>query len=214
MFPENQKKIALKLLSNSQTLDELVESTSFDKKVIEKELTKMLKMKLVKKSEDRYLLESKIANELNKRKALQEVDPYELRVQAFIEMQAIKKDLLETYLGKLEESLKKYEDITIYSISKEKSLKQGEYFSSFIDLNCTVKDLAALIKFMFFYGPTSVEIIKPEKFEIKADDLQDALMTVSQMTQNYTNYIAKLIKEKEINDLDRKISQGKIGFKP
>lgn len=214
MFSDNQKKIALKLLSNSQSLDELVESTSFDKKIIEKELKEMLKMKLVKKSEDRYLLENKIANELNKRKALQEIDPFELRTQAFIEMQAVTKELLETYLGKLEESLKKDKSITIYSISKAKPVKQGSYFSSFIDINFTVKDLAALIKFMFFYGPTSVEVIKPERFEIKADDLQDALMTISQMTQNYSNYILKLVKEKEINDLDRKIAQGKLGFKP
>lgn len=96
-------------------------------------------------------------------------------------------------------------------MEKAKIVKNGDYFSSYIDLNFTVRNLSSLIRFMFSYGPSSIEVIKQSMFEIKADDLQDALMTVSEMTQNYSNYIFKLVKEKEINDLDRKIMQGKIG---
>lgn len=94
MFSETQKKIALKLLNQPLTAEEISSSCNFEKSVVEKELDEMKKMKLVNESSGKYFFEKKISEELQKRKTIQEADSFELRIRTFIEMQAIKKDLL------------------------------------------------------------------------------------------------------------------------
>jgi hypothetical protein len=126
-------------------------------------------------------------------------------LKAIIEAQGIEETILEKELKKIEESLRKEKGFTIYDIALAKTVKSGEHYSSYLDVSLSVKDFRSLVRLMFFYGPVSVEVIKPEKLELTADDLQDAIVDMGEMIQSYNNYIMKSMKKEEIEKFNQKM---------
>ena len=58
-----------------------------------------------------------------------------------------------------------------------KNLDKG--YSQYVDVDCMVKDLTTLFVIAISYGPSSVEIDKPDKMQIKAGDLQHLVNLVA-----------------------------------
>ncbi len=94
--------------------------------------------------------------------------------------------------------MKKDSNFTLYNLDKAPIEKQGDYYSTYFEINFSVKDFASLIRFMFFYGPSSVEVVKPAKIEFSAQDLQDGLMETADMVQKYSSAIHKLLNREEL----------------
>jgi hypothetical protein len=150
-------------------------------------------------------LKKEIYTAVRKRKMIAETDKNKLRLRVNIEVQAIEENLLKKQLKEIQETIRKEEVFTIYDIVEAKPLNQGEHYSSYLDINLSVKDFHALMRLMFLYGPTTVEVIRPEKVEFAAGELQDGLMIVSDVVHSYTEYIAKHLNKEELAEFNRKL---------
>ncbi len=206
-FTDEQKKIALLLIHSPRTAEELNKQLNIPYNKLMEELKEMMKLKVVEKEgfPTKYKLREDIAEEVKRRKKIAEDDQYRIRLKAFIEMQAIEEELLKKQLGKLEEALKSDSDYTIYSLEKAEVEKLEENYSSFIEVNFSIRDFVALVKFMFFYAPSSLEVIKPEKIDFSAQDFQDGLMDMADMLQKYSTFIAKRLNKEELDQFYSKL---------
>ncbi|MFH1240306.1 MAG: hypothetical protein V1672_03750 [Candidatus Diapherotrites archaeon] len=206
-FTEEQKRIAMLLMYGSKTAEELNKQLDIPYDKLMQELSGLLKLDVIVKEgyPTKYKLKENISQEVKRRKRISEDDSFKLRLNAFIEMQAIEKTLLEHQLSKMEIALNKEKDFTIYSVEKAEITKEDEYYSSYLEINLTVRDFTTLMHFVMFYAPASLEIIKPEKMEFTAHDLQDGLIDLSEMLHKYTEYVTKLMNREELERFHRNI---------
>lgn len=206
-FSEAQKKIALILLHNSKTAEELRAQLNIPYGELMEELKGMLKLEVVSKEgfPTKFKLKENITNEVKRRKQMSEEDSNKVKLRAIIELQAIEETLLKKQLEKLKEALEKHKQFKVYSIEIPEITKNGEYFASYMDVNFSVKDFSSLVRFMFFYGPASIEILKPAKIEFSAQDLQDGLIEMSDMVQKYSHHIAKNMNKQELDSFHEKL---------
>ena len=78
-------------------------------------------------------------------------------------------------------------------------------YSSFIEIDFTVEDFKNIVNFMFFYGPVSIEVVRPKEIKLKAEDLQEGLMDLAEMVHKYTEYITSIMKEKDLDDFTKRL---------
>lgn len=207
-YTENQKKIALLLVHGPKTAEVLGRQLGIAQETLAGELKAMLKLGVVEKAEGyppNYKLKENIAESVRKRKEIAEADPFKLRLRAVIEAQGVEQGILEKTLSDLEKALRKEKDFTIYDAVLEKTIQEGDNYSSFLEVNLSVGSFKALVKFMYFYGPSSVEVLKPEKLEVALGDLQDGLGDIAEMIQSYNRYITKLMSRAELAEFNRKL---------
>ena len=206
-FTEEQKRIALLLLHGPKTVEEVNKQLSIPYNRLMDELKGMLKLDVISKEgyPTKYRLKANIAKEVERRKQVAEEDLNKLRLRAVIEMQAIEESLLKKQMSKLKEALNKEKAFTVYTVEQAKPVKDEGYYSSYLDINFSVKDFPSIVKFMFFYGPTSIEIIKPAKIEFSAHDLQEGLLDIADMVQKYTNYISKNMKREDLEKFHQEL---------
>lgn len=200
-FSDEQKKIALLLLSEPKTEEELHKQLNLPYDKLSVELKEMLKLSLVQKEgyPTKYRLRQDIISELAKRKKIAEDDSFRIKIKAMIELKAIEQTLLKKHLGKIRESLQKERNFTIYSVTEAEIIEEDEMYASFIDVTLTVKDFVTLIAFLFYYGPTSVEIVKPSKIEFSQAEFQDGLVYLSEVFQKYATFIMKNLNKEELD---------------
>ncbi len=205
-FSDRQKKIAVELLNGNKTVQELSQILKIHEDDIKDSLNLMKELKLVSEKNEKFSLSEKIVKDLKNRQNLMEQDPFDIRISAIIEMQAVEKDLLQKTVNDLEKAIKKEKRFTVYStnVDEVKELDTG-YYSTLIDLNLTLKDFRSLIYFIYFYGPSSVEILRPNELKIKADDLQEGLMDALEMIHKYNNYVSKILSKEDVEKLMKKI---------
>ncbi|HLD59325.1 MAG TPA: hypothetical protein VI977_06890 [archaeon] len=212
-FTEEQKRIAMLLLHEPKTIEELNKQLNLPYNKLSEELKEMLKKEVITKEgfPTKYKLKENIADEVLRRKKVSETDDSALRLRAYIEMQAIEETLLKKNMDKIAAAMQKETVFTVYSLEKakvsqqEESAQQQGYYSAYIEVNLSVKDFASLIKFMFFYSPSSIEVIKPEKVYFSAHDLQDGLIDMTDMINKYSNYIAKAMNKEELEKFHDKL---------
>jgi len=209
MFSEEQKLIAVKLSRGAKTADELVKEIEmpYDKLVLE--LKKMIKLKLIESKDNppKYVLSKEIQENLNKRKEVSEHDSFKLKLRILIEAISMEEELLKKQLQSIEDSMKKEKSFNVYDSFIEEAVedKETNRYSSFLEATLSVKDFKALVRLMYFYGPSSVEIIKPAKLEIDLADLQDGLIDMAQMILAYNSQILEMMNRKELRDFHNKI---------
>ncbi|MBI4053521.1 MAG: hypothetical protein HY394_05815 [Candidatus Diapherotrites archaeon] len=209
-FSKEQKQIAAFLLREGpRTAEEISESLSISLPVVTDTLRMMLKLRLADKggAPTRYSLHGNIVEEVSRRKKLEEEDTNKLRIRGIVEIQAITQELVQEHLDKLGKSLSSDKNYLVYSLEKApiEKMESNDYYSSFLDVNFSVKTFSALVRFMIFFGPISVEVIKPDKITFPAQDLQDGLIDLSDMVQGYTEYITKLMNRQELESFNREL---------
>jgi len=105
-----------------------------------------------------------------------------IKVWFAIEAMAAEKNVVEDAMKKHIESMSKVKDLLILEknfkdtkeVEKEKLPKGIEKaFSQVAEVTLIVKDLFTLINVIILYGPSSIEIIEPDKKEIKIDEMQN-----------------------------------------
>ncbi|MFA6269382.1 MAG: hypothetical protein WCW13_01995 [archaeon] len=200
-FSDEQKKIALLLLSEPKTEEDLHKQLSIPYDKLSIELKEMLKLGLVLKEgyPTKYRLRQDIINELQKRKKIAEEDSFKIKIRAIIEMKAIEENLLKKHLQKVTDALGKEEVFTIYGINQAEIVEEDEMYSSFIEVTFTAKDFASLLKFLFYYGPTTVEVMKPSKIEFSQFEFQEGLVELSDIFQKYADYFQKKLTKSELD---------------
>jgi len=206
-FSDEQKKIALLLLSEPKTEEELHKQLNLPYDKLGIELKQMLKLNLVLKEgyPTKYRLRQDIIDELAKRKKISEEDSFKIKIRAMIELKAVEETLLKKHLDKIGEALKKEEKFTIYGLTNAPIIEEDEMYSSFVEVTLTVKDFPALIMFLFYYGPTSVEVIKPSKIEFSQYEFQEGLVSLSDIFQKYAEYFSKKMTKAEVDKFYKEI---------
>ncbi len=209
MFTEEQKQIAVNLSRGEKTADELVKELEIPYDKLVAELKKMMKLKLVEAKDNppKYFLSKTILDGLKKRKEISENDEYKLKLKIIIEAIAFEKELLIKQLKSLEDSMKKEKNFTIYdsSIAEPLEDKETKKYSSYLEVILTVKDFKSLVRLMYFYGPSAIEVTKPPKWEIPLNDLQDGLVDMAQMIQSYNTYILNAMNKQELREFHNKL---------
>ena len=160
----------------------------------------MLKIGLVKKTNEyptRYVLDDYIIAELKKRKEIAEKDSYRIKIQMILDVEGVVKEIVDKHLDNLKGFLDKEKDITIYDVKKSELLEQDNSYFGYIDVTCTVKDFASLIRLIMFYAPSSIEILSPTKYDISMYELQDGIIELSQRTQIYIKELQKRLTQEE-----------------
>ena len=206
-YSELQKRIALLLMHEPKTAEDLNKQLNIPYSQLMEELKGMLKLDLISKEgfPTYYKLKENIAQEIQRRKALSEKDENKIRLKAIIEFQAAKKDSLASGMKKVREMLEKEPDFQIYAINPAEVIQEGEHFSSYFDINLSLKDFRAITKLVFSYSPSSIEVLKPRKIELSADDLQDSLVDMSDIVQSYLQTIQKFMNKSELETFREKV---------
>jgi len=200
-FTDEQKKIALLLLNEPKTEEELNKQLNIPYDKLTMELKHMLKLGVVAKEgyPTRYRLKQEIIEEVQKRKKISEDDSYKIRLSAMIELKAIEENLLKRHLERIKEALHKEESITIYSVEEAEIVYEEEMYCSFVEINISLKDFTSLIRFLFYYAPVSIEVLKPKKVEFSQYEFQEGLLELSDIFQKYAEYFTKNLTKKELD---------------
>ncbi|MDD4983371.1 MAG: helix-turn-helix domain-containing protein [Candidatus ainarchaeum sp.] len=207
-IPEMQRKIAVLLLTEPKTAEDINKQLDIGYAQVTKELNNMLKQGLIKKQDGfptKYTLDDYIIETVKKRKQISENDSYKLKVRAIIELQGIDKDLVRVNLEKIEKMMTNEKDFTIYDSKISEILEQDNMFFGYIDATLSLKSFSTLIYFVSFYTPTSVEVIAPEKYDISMYELQDGIMDLSALIQKYVAEIHKRLSQEEVKKMQDKL---------
>ena len=109
-----------------------------------------------------------------------------------IETLAIKKDLVENSLKSHIEKLSKVSKIFVYEtkFSETKKVQNPlknikEAYSQIVDVKLFIKDVPTLINAVILYGPSSVEILGPDKKEFKLGEMQDVSNLLASLVHQF-----------------------------
>ncbi len=109
-----------------------------------------------------------------------------MKVGLIFEVLGMNKEIVEKSLKEHIEKLEKIKTSLIYkkNFSKiekvEKPMKGIETaYSQIVETEVMVQDLKTLIVITISYGPSSIEILKPNKIEVSAGEIQDIANMIS-----------------------------------
>lgn len=142
-----------------------------------------------------YSLAPGVKDKLIEKKKISENDKNLLKVALMIETKSNDKSDLRKGMEQIMDSLKIDDQYLIYDISLADIVVHDDLFSTYISANLSCNSITSLFRLIYFYGATSVEVIKPDKFTATISDLQQAAFTITDMTHGYAQMIFKLRKE-------------------
>lgn len=209
-FSEKQKKLSAALINGPLSLDQLAERTNMKQSEAQEELKFLSQLKLVtlQGTPPVYALKDDVASELKRRKSLELDDDNKFRVEIMIEVQGVEENLVKQQCEKILDNLTKEPFFKIYSQKTAPIEKVEEKYSTYIDVNLSVRDFRAMVRLMFFYGPATIEVIKPSKIEFTLNDFQDGLVDMTDMVHAYANYIMGILNRKQVEEFNAKMFKG------
>lgn len=117
-----------------------------------------------------------------------------IRIRAFLEVMAANKETTESALNKHLEKIKDNEEIEIYEedLDDPQEVEDppgniSQAYSQIAEIELLVSSVKNLITFTFLYGPSSVEVLEPEEFDLKMGELQDISNTVAALIHQYAS---------------------------
>ena len=103
-------------------------------------------------------------------------------------------------MTELEKKLKSDKNYMLYDVYRAEPVEEDGHYSAYLEINLSARDFTSMVKFMYFFGPTSVEVLKPKKVVLAMDDLQDALMEMAEMIQSYNMAMLKSMNKDELEN--------------
>ncbi|MEK6958281.1 MAG: hypothetical protein AABW99_04875 [archaeon] len=201
-FTEEQKRVALLLLNAPKTVDELNKQLGIPFDELNDNLRQMLRLKVVKVEgyPQKYKLMENIAEAVKRRKDIQEKDPFNLRISAVIEFRGVEEMFLKKSMDEIEKKIKADKNYTIYDVFRAKPMAEHGHVTSYLEVNLSARDFTSLVRFLYFFGPTSVEVLSPKRVVLAMDDLQDAFMEMVEMIHSYNNAMLKSMSKGELEE--------------
>jgi hypothetical protein len=195
---ELQGLIGKQLKEGAKTEDELlslIPGAKYDE--IVKVLKSMLFLKLITKDgyPVKYSLSKEILNGISEKKAIAENDKNQLKVSILIESKSNDKGELRKAMDQISENLKKDEQYVVYSLNVAEIVLHEDLFSTFISAELSCSSISSLFRLIYYYGATSVEVLKPDKYSVSLFDLQQASHIITEMTHGYAQMIYQLKQE-------------------
>lgn len=207
-FSSNQQRLAKLLLEKSCSAEQLQKATNLPLSTVSSELKELLRLEVLEKHDGfpvEYSLKPAIVEELKRRKELREKDPNPLRLRVTIEGQGVEPEILKKQMATILNKLQEDKSLVLYSATQASTLKNGETYSTYLDVTLSVKGFRTLVELMYVYGPTTVEVVSPSKLELTADDLQDGLNDWSGWIHRYAEALTKLMNRSELENFNRKL---------
>lgn len=202
-----QTLVGKELKNGPRTEDDLLKvipGAKYDELI--KVLKNMLFLKLITKEGYPvvYSLSKEIQEGLTEKKKLSENDKNQLKVAVLIESKANDKGELRKAMEQIADALKKDENYYIYSLDIAEIILHDDLFSTYISAEVSCSTLGSLFRLIYYYGATSVEILRPEKLNVTIGDLQQTSQVITDMTHGYAQMIFQLKQENaELSKLRR-----------
>lgn len=209
-FSDAQKSLCNALLASPLSLETLSERVQMKAELVQAEMKALMQLKLVALAgtPPQYALKEEVASELKRRKTIEGEDDNVFRIHALIEVQGVEETLVKKQVEKILANLQNEPFFRIYVSKMEDILKVEDKYTTFIDLNLSVRDFRGMVRFMFFYGPTTVEVVKPSKIEFTLDDFQNGLVDMTEMVHAYAEYIMGLLNRKQVEAFNTRLYEG------
>ena len=193
-----QKEIAKKIYPEAKTEEELkslIPEASHE--LLSRALRNMLLLKLIKKDgyPVKYHISKEIADKLTNRRKLSNSDKNQIRLNIIIESKSDDKLGLRKAMEDISNKLKEDKSYFIYELKVADIIIHDNLFSTYIEAELSCVDLASIIRLIYYYGVTSIDVIKPTKLTIPISDLQTSLLTIMDMAHGYADIIFRLRKE-------------------
>ncbi len=192
--------VAKNLSTGDKTEDDLkklIPGATYEQLVLA--LKNMLTLKLIKKEgfPIKYSLSSDIKERLLRRKDVSNTDSNPIRVSIMIESMANDKSALRTAMEQILERLKADTNYKIYESSLAEVVvhELTGLFSTYIEAEVSCSNFQSLLKLIYYYGVTSIDVTKPEKLTLSISDLQEGLFAIVDMTHGYADMVYKLQQE-------------------
>lgn len=113
-----------------------------------------------------------------------------IRCWSAVEVMAVEKDVTEEALKEHMKKIKREKGIKIYkekfdSAEKTgKKIKDKDIYTQVVEFEFIVENLRKLVDFVMLYGPSALEIMEPEKIEIKMGEAQEMVNRVATVIHN------------------------------
>ncbi len=200
--------ILVKHISDSPKTEDdllkLVPNAKYDQ--ILKILKSLLSLKLINKEgfPVKYSLSKEIKDKLDERKVISENDKNQLRAAILIESKSNDKGKLRSAMEEISNTLKNDKNYLVYDLEVAEIILHDDLFSTYISAEVSCATLHDLFRLIFFYGATSVEILRPNKTQVSISDLQQTSSLLVDMIHGYVDMIYQLKKENaELSKLRR-----------
>ncbi len=206
MFSDLERKVGLALYNGEKTPEELAEELNEDIRDVMDALKKLIKLKIVVK--EGYPPKYRLADNIREAVKPRDFEPVEgIKIYAVIEAQAIDEALAKKALEKLLRNLKKEPGVHVISaeISKIEYDEENGLYSGYIEVKLSFEAFEPLMHFMFFYGPSVIEVIGPEKIVLDMGDLHRGLLEAATMINGYVHYITRMMTKKELQEFNREL---------
>ncbi len=129
---------------------------------------------------------------INKELADEKVSGGWLRAWLAFEALAVKADVTRSALDELVGRLDKDQRVKVYKkdfgdmVMRDKPLKNIEVgFSCTVEVELIAKNLEGLFQVVMEYGPSSVELLEPNKISVGAGEAQNIMNTVAAMMHRF-----------------------------
>jgi hypothetical protein len=187
MFSEDEVKVAEKILV-PKTLEEIVKETGFEEEKVKEILAKFDRMGLLKKGgkPQKFVLIEYIQERLD----VKEEYPFEF--VCFIEATGFDKTSVENSLNFLKEKIEK-EPLQILESELGEPIENEGMWTGYIHLRASAKTFRDIVYFIFNYGPSSLELLKPNKHEFSMEEMHDILNDIAGGVHHYISYIGELM---------------------
>ena len=124
-----------------------------------------------------------------------------VRCRTIIEILGKPKEHVEKTLEMYTDKIRQDPDLIILNVSLSDAEEKDKLWAAFAEIELVVKGIEKLIGFCFDYMPSSIEILKPEEFAMKAATIQDFVNDL-QARLHAVDMMVK--KQKNENDFLRK----------
>ncbi len=203
---ELQKKIGVLLYKKPMTAEELAEELNADINDVMEALKGLLLMKVVTKEGNPPVY--KLAPHVIE--AIKSDESEGILVHAIIEVEGVERSLVEKGLNKIKDMLEKeggfiLKDAYISSIEEDRELN---VYYGHLDVTIVFPAVEPLIYFLFYYGPTVVEVLSPDRIEVDSGDLQRALTLAASMIQGYVSFLSRKLSKEELKEFNLRLLKG------
>ncbi len=204
-----QKQIGAALVKGPKTAEEIAEELDVDIQDVLEALKGLILLRLVKKEGNPpvYSLADHV------KEALRVEEGAGILVHAVLEVQGVSEEIVRNALEKIREKLEGEEgfitrNVAVSDIEKDEEL--STYYGH-IDATLLFPALEPLVYFLFFYGPTVIEVLTTEKIQVDPGDLQRAVLLAASMIHGYVDYISRKMTREEIEEFNKRLYREFLG---
>ncbi|NPA76164.1 MAG: hypothetical protein GXN93_00200 [Candidatus Diapherotrites archaeon] len=199
------RKVGLALYKGPKTPEEIADEVGEDVRDVMDSLKKLIKLKIVVK--EGYPPKYRLADNIQEALQPEDWESVEgIRIHAIIEAQSYDENALKKALESIVKKLKKESGLHIvkHAIPEIEQTDEGIY-SGYVEVKLATEGIEPLLRFLFNYGPSVIEVLGPEKIMIDSADLQRGLLDAAGMIQGYVEYISRLMTKKELEEFNKSL---------